>query len=284
MRASHRVTRLWVGTSTRRGAVGIVLCAAALFCGACGRPYRAHQQLTLAAAVPTERLEVTTHFGDISINADPQATEIRADVIKRTRGTTRDEADLALDDIEIVFGPKEGEPGVVEAAADFPKHTTTREYEVEWRLTVPPETAVVAHSSFGDVDAIGLLRGVRIHTAFGDVEVEAAGPIRLYTKFGDVDLNVLPDNPGDVTMSTSFGDASVRIPEGREGLLTAETSYGDVSVRLGEMWMRRLHHVGDHLEVQLGDVKTPEMTIHTSFGDVVVRAYQPGRERAAGED
>jgi len=238
---------------------------------ACSRSFHRVEQVTFAVSAPAGKLTVRNVVGDVTVVADPAATEIRAEVTKTGRGTTPGEAKRALGQINVELSSSGGDDAVV-AVADHPRGTATREYEVEWHLTAPPGVAVEVHDKFGDVEARGFTHGIRLDSDFGDLTAEGGGPIRLDTEFGQIGLVIMTENPEAVRARTDFGDIDVRLPAGRTGRVTADTDFGDVDVRLESVTLRLLGQRRSRFDAELGGEAQPSMELSTDFGDVTLHS------------
>src|SRR5262245_52428681 len=96
------------------------LCLAPLTIVGCGTPFRAQESVSLVSPCPTSRLIVNNSVGQVSIYADPAATQLRAEIIKIGRGASQEQANQALEDMEVELSAKDTEPGVVRAEARHP--------------------------------------------------------------------------------------------------------------------------------------------------------------------
>lgn len=270
-----------------RGRVRIPVSALLLGCvcaiqAGCARPYYRHEHLSLSVAPPADRLVVRSHSGNVTVRADAEADEIRAEITKTGRGTSPDDAQDALEAIQVSLAPKEGEPSTLLASAEHPDSNNWRAYKVEWRLIAPPHVAIDIHTKFGDVEARGFSGEVALASTFGDVHVEAAGTIEVQSKFGDVEVYVRQQDPDEVRAFTTFGDLSVRLPADRTGRLMANTAFGTVDMGLEGMSLRLVRQRGRQFEGDLGGLAEPKMDLGSRFGDVTVRCY-PVPESQASE-
>jgi hypothetical protein len=261
--------------------------------GGCTKPHRAHDHISLTSDAPGERLLVKNHVGDVRIIADPSATTIRAEITRVGRGTSPAEAQRAREEITVDLAASKDEPGAVLARARHPHSGHTRDYEVDWRITAPPNIAVRVVCDIGDVTVKSIARPVEIKTDIGDTHVydaraglivtvdvgdihaSAAGVIRLRSDVGDVRLRVLPDAAGAVTASSDVGDIVADLPVSRRGLLSATTGVGDVRIRLENVLMNKYHQRNNFVTAELGGDAEPPIEFSSDVGDVVIRTYNP---------
>ena len=102
------------------------------FLAGCGTPFQSRERLVLTTPLPAEKLVAINHVGDVTITADPQAREIRAEVVKIGKGSTQAEADKALRQIGVSLGPRPTGSTTVQAVAEHPQLHGFRGYEVRW--------------------------------------------------------------------------------------------------------------------------------------------------------
>jgi hypothetical protein len=237
----------------------------------CSRPFRSVEAVTLTSPLPVQKLVVHSRFGEVIAHADPGATEVKVEATKIGRGTSPTEAREALKQIQLRLGPQDGQTGTVVASAEHPDSSATREYQVEWRLSGPPDLAVEIRSDFGDVEARGFTGGLTVYSDFGRLRATAGGRIDLSSDFGNVELSLLPENPDDVRVRTDFGDVRLWLPASPQGRLVADTDFGSVNVHLEDMTYRPLRQRRHHVDLELGGAQEPEIDLATQFGDVTVR-------------
>lgn len=248
-----------------------VLCVVA---SGCGTPFQARDHISLTAPLPAEKLVVRTDFGDIVVRSDANLTEIRAEATLIGKGSTPAEAEKALGEIRVSLEPKEGESAIVVAAGEHPRSGMTRRYAVQWHITAPPDIVIEARTEFGDVEVDRFNSGVTVETAFGEIEVDAAGPLELVTAFGDIELRVRAANPGDVRVATEFGDVDVELPQDRAGRVLADTDFGSVNAHFGAVPIRLLRARSHHFDAELAGSATPLLDVTTEFGDVDIRTHK----------
>jgi DUF4097 and DUF4098 domain-containing protein YvlB len=141
---------------------------------------------------------------------------------------------------------------------------------------VPSGVSVVAHSSHGEIEVVGLTGGVTATTSSGDILVrQTAGPMLLRTSHGDIEATELAG--GDVDANTSSGHIRLALVVPAE-TLRLRSSHGDIDVTVPDTDDEyRLDLSSSHGDVD-GAVRndpTSDRTItaHTSSGHVTV-SYQ----------
>lgn len=302
-RSRHRfIFKLVRGCGARPGITHQALlpacCAAAglaLIAG-CGTPYTSREHLTLTAPAPAMATFILRNaVGEVTLQADPAATEVRAEIVKIGKGSSPQQADAALEQIEVSLETHPGRSEAVEARAEHPPGGPIRNYEVEWKLTAPPGFALDVSTQVGDIVAEGFSGGATFKTdvgdiktsgkhlglsaktGVGDIHAEAAGRIDVRTDVGDARLRVLPGDEDDVKARTQVGELTVELPVGRKGRLKAGADVGSLRLRLESLTLRGEAH---RLEADLGGASTPTLDLATDVGDLTVRSYSSATETA----
>ncbi len=264
---------------------------AVLTSAGCGKAISVREQITLSSAAPTDRIIVHNLIGDVYIQADPAATQITADVTKVGRGPTLNEANAALAEVLVALSPKHDDSGTLVASVEHPKSTASRSYEVDWRITAPPNLIVEVRSQLGDIQAAGfeqhadlttnlgdivgrdLPGGVRARTQLGEITVESGASVDVQTNLGDIDLHLISGTSDTVTALTELGDIHIRLPSDRQGRLVADTNLGSIKLRLEGITMQALRQQDRHFEAELSAAADPPLTLRTDMGDVSITTY-----------
>ncbi len=240
-----------IRSGAKRGVVGLcglMLVAAGAGCAG-SKPYRSEAVETLQFDVAgQQKLSLTGRVGEIRISGDAGATSVTAEVHKRGRGTSPREADKALGEIEVSLGARSGDSAVIEARSQHPYSKWTRDYEVDWTVTVPARFSVAVRSTIGDGTLTGMDGDVTIDSSVGDVGVSHAhGAVRIESQVGDVRVSEVDgavrviSGVGDVhaqsvrgpaEVRTGTGDAHVR---GVAGGIEVRTGTGDVRVEVAKV-------------------------------------------------
>ena len=239
----------------------------------CGTPFRATEQSILTAATPAARLVVTGNIGNVIIQADPAATEVTAKVRRIGKGSSATEAAKALAELEATLAPEPNEEGVLLASMKHPLPTTTRQYEVSWWLTCPPDVAVEVHTEIGDVTVRGVTGGLRVKASIGDVEVEVGGRVDIASNIGDIRLKLLPGAPAPVRVVSDIGDIYLTLPLDRIGRLITDTDLGSLRLRLEGMMLQVIRQRSNHFDAQFGESSEPIIDLTSDIGDIIVDSY-----------
>lgn len=270
-------------------AVGASL-AALLSMGGCvfGPRVKSIQTETLYTDAQVSVLYVQNDVGDITIIADPSATVLRAEITKIGKGRTQAQADEALSELEITFGPRAGEEGVIEASVWHPKQRNGKQYAVDWIITTPANVSLELFNDVGEIEVEGIgygasitndvgeitayniSGGLTIYNDVGDIHASATGPIDLKVDVGDVRLRVLDAGSETILVRTDIGDVTVNLPVGWEGHIDTDTDIGGSSVRGHTSSLHVYYDRRGRFEGDLGE-GTSTLKIRTDIGDARVR-------------
>lgn len=271
----------------------------------------ATEQKTLYADGP-QRLKVENGYGSVKVNTGA-VNEVKITIEKTTWGGTDEEAQRALDDIQVVVEQKTGEiriwvKPVMEAS---PFHVGPLGHWVHFTITVPPETSVDLSSSnggltlsgtqgdavlstgFGEVDVSNLTGALSVSTSNGQITVQNiqadASPIFLKTISGDIEANTL--SAGDVILESSNGNLMLEKVEAKGALkmrsqfgrlefrllsglsLEAETANGKITGRDGQ-FSGAVNLSSSFGDLALEDVQASEITLKTQNGQIQARGAQ----------
>lgn len=229
------------------------LSLACVFLAGCGTPYRHEERITLSAPPPTGKLVVDNSVGSIRVNADASAKGVRAEISKIGKGYSEQVAREAMEEIEVRLEATDNGTTVL-AAAEHPKSTSGRNYEVAWVITAPPHIDVDVRNDVGDVHLQGHTKSIGIKNNVGDATVTAgspqspiAGPVHIASNVGDVHvtgakggLTVVSDVGdvhatvgGNVDIRTDVGDVTLKLLPLNAETVKVSTDVGDICIYLG---------------------------------------------------
>ena len=102
---------------------------------------------------------------------------------------------------------------------------------VDYRIELPRQSAVTAHSSAGEIELTGVGGRVDARTEAGRIAGRdlAAAVVSARTSAGEVDLH-FAEVPDDVTATTAAGQGRVRLPRGATYDVDADTGVGHTDV------------------------------------------------------
>lgn len=232
-------------------------------------------------AAGIERLEVANPRGLVSVRAG-RDDRIHLVALKVVRNAVGHSADELSRDTRVV-AERSGDRLLVRVVYpqrrniriglwDFFRGFDIPDIEVRLAIEAPRSILASLRTASGDVETQGLVRGVTIVTASGDVNVHGGGAVDVQTSSGDVIANAV----GALGARTESGNVTL----GRAGgPVRVETSSGDVRVDVAD----------DSVDVTTvsGDVRVGRAagaTVHTESGDVVTTTAAHARvETSSGE-
>lgn len=229
----------------------------------------ATEQKTLYADGP-HRLKVENGYGSVKVNTGA-VNEVKITIEKTTWGGTDEEAQRALDDIQVVVEQKTGEiriwvKPVVEVS---PFHIGPRGHWVHFTITVPPETSTDLYSSNGDLALSGTRGEAVLSTGFGEVNVsDLSGELSVSTSSGKITARNIQAGESPIVLKTRFGDIEATALSA--GDLTLESSNGDLVLEKVEV-KGALNLSSDFGDLSLNDVQAGEITLKTQNGQIRVR-------------
>jgi putative adhesin len=228
------------------------------------------------------RLRVQNVSGETAIRVG-EPGQVRVIARKRVKGGSADRAKRLLENVEVRIEQKGNdifvEPHLYEQERSWLDLFRGKRFRVDFEITVPRETAVIAQTVSGDLDLHGTRGPARVESVSGDVNIQdVQGPIRIKSVSGDVQCT---DYVGSVEGSSVSGDVEIR---GRVHTCELHTVSGDISIDLEpEIGGREIR-----LKTISGDVEVGLLTssciceYHTASGDldceVPARVMSEGRK------
>jgi len=255
--------------------------------------YKSEADQSLTAPATASALRIDNDVGDIEVVAVAGATEVRAEVLKRGKGRTPQEADQALSEIIVTLAPDPRSPGTLLGTVDHPRRrsswgSNSRQYEVEWRITAPAHMALDitndvgeitlrdftagarVHSDVGDVHADNILGGLFVRSDVGSINASASGDIEARSDVGDITVIALPGEPGSITLAGDVGEITLSLPDSWEGEVNASTDVGSLSRGL-DSFRSEGRQTRSSLRGTVGSGAPGRVNITTDVGDVRVR-------------
>lgn len=182
-------------------------------------PAAAIRSVELAAGVGS--VEIQSHPGDeVAVEVDV--------VAKRFGGRTDRRSRRLLEEMELQAEVR----GSVLSLRLLPEQRGNRDFNEEWVVKLPPETAVTVKLGVGDIRVLDVEGEVEVKLGVGDVKVEgeysAFGSIRASCGVGDVQLRT----PAGRERGSGFIAKDLAATGGGSSPLRASVGVGDVSIRL----------------------------------------------------
>jgi DUF4097 and DUF4098 domain-containing protein YvlB len=157
-----------------------------------------------------------------------------------------------------------------------------RHVAISYEITVPPDTALQAHSGSGNIDATGtrldaqlttgsgdirgrdLGHGMHAQTGSGNIRAEdVAAPFNAQTGSGDIEASLT--GSGDVEVHTGSGSIHLR---GVKGQVRARTGSGDIEADGSVAGPWQLHSGSGNIRLAVGSGKGFNLNAHTSSGSI----------------
>jgi hypothetical protein len=225
-------------------------------------------------------LEVQTHSGDIVVRGGPAGSvSIRGKIFVGDHWLAGNRhAEVA----EIEQNPPLRQDGN-SIRIDY---VNVRDISVDYEITVPADTTVLAHSGSGDQTIedihgnadlqsgsgdmrLSRLTGeIRVQTGSGDVRArEIAGPVRGGAGSGDIEVEETA--AGDIDLHTGSGNVTVR---GIQGALRAEAGSGDITAEGTQMGAWEIRTGSGNVRVRLPANAAFDADLSTNSGTLDVDA------------
>ncbi|MCK4546212.1 MAG: DUF4097 family beta strand repeat protein [Candidatus Eisenbacteria sp.] len=222
---------------------------------------------------PDVKLILTNTSGDIKVTTWDRE-EIRIIARKTARGGSSDEAKEYAHDLEVEIR-REG-TRLVMVDTRYPEWgggggfldlllSRSASGEIDYRVTVPREAAVVLSCTSGDVSVEGTGGSLAVSVTSGDVEVtECSGLVTVVATSGDIDVEGIRGNTG---LSATTGDVTII---GVDGDLMVGVTSGDIHCQdvRGSMNLS-----GSSSQVTVLDSRG-DLEISTSSGDIEVSGFR----------
>jgi DUF4097 and DUF4098 domain-containing protein YvlB len=232
--------------------------------------------LSVSGAV---KLEVTTGSGDITVKSgSPDQVVIHGTI--RANHWVFSGSDDAVQHVQS-NPPVEHNGSSIRIGYNLPEDIRRR-VSISYEITVPPDTALQAHSGSGNIDAAGIRgeaelqtgsgdvrarnlgQGLRAQTGSGSIRVEdAAAPLTAQTGSGDIEASLT--GPGDIDVHT--GSGSIRL-HGVKGGVRARTGSGNVELAGDVSGPWQLHSGSGNISLAVGAGSNFNLNAHTSSGSI----------------
>jgi hypothetical protein len=234
---------------------------------------KAQRQDQLSSAVsPTATLTVRTDFGSITVTGT-DANECRVTAEVTANAPTQEEAQQILDKVKVILEPT---AGGLSLRVDKPALVGNRSVGASFTVTVPRDTSLDGHTSFGSIRVEDITAPIKAHTSFASITADRVrGPLRLTTSHGTIRGHQIASD--DVAAESSFGnieldftppDANTGGPTG--GSIEARTSHGSITynqVSAGRI-LARTSFGSIHIECLPSAPSALQLDASTSHGSI----------------
>jgi DUF4097 and DUF4098 domain-containing protein YvlB len=236
-----------------------------------------------------DRFLIQAVGGSIEITGSPTADSVTIEGERRVGSKTKEDSENHLDLLEVEVTDQEPEI-MVETVQ--PKIANGRNYEIDYRITVPEQLEVyvtqvggpvfidaivspVYVSSFnGDVDLVEISGSAQVNVLSGQITGQVSlplnGTIELSTMTGDIDCEVALPFGGTIDMTALEGDINLDIPQDTSA--TFEAGVTDGVIQLIDLVLHNQVRTSHSLTGRLGDGKG-DIWLETGIGDITVRGF-----------
>lgn len=234
-------------------------------------------------------LDIKNSFGFIHIKAG-DVDEITMQARKIVYSFSQADAEAELKNLKIVTQLTDNKLTIDVPMDDLPSRPGfVKTLEVEFTITVPRETSVIAGSDFGEVSLVGSNGSADITTGFGGINVrDLTGSLTISNQNGSTTISDIRAGTGKLQVTSSFGGINVNGAEAESiflksnngsisledgyaaGQITVNNGFGDVRYSVGHAETVSIN--SDNGKVILKDVTVnAEVTATSNFGDVFVK-------------
>jgi len=252
-----------------------------------------NEEKTLRVTGPVD-LKIESSYGDITVETGSDG-EVAVQAEKTMFGATEAEAKERLKDLQVVIeqdGNKISlsvqQPPEVDALRIGPGQGS-----VKFTLRVPKETAVILHSSLGDVSLDGTTGDADVQSDFGTLTITnvtgevfaksnngkvtgenlaAEKKITLSSDFGAINLSQV--SSAEVTISTSNGQIDLTDVEA-SGLLKTTSQFGSIHVGDSQAGTAEIRTSNGAIRLENVDVDG-KVAVKSSFGSLTLTQVEAG--------
>ena len=231
--------------------------------------------LTVSGVV---NLDLTTGSGDVTIKAGGSNQVVVHGKIQSSNWFSN--AENAVHQVES-NPPIQQNGNTIRIGYDL-HEDVKRHISISYEVTVPPDTAVQAHTGSGGMGIEGIRGEVQAQTGSGDIRLRdlgsrvhvqtGSGGIRaqdvgapFYGHTGSGDIDAVLAGSGDVDIQTGSGGVHLR---GIKGGLRARSGSGDISADGNVTSGWQLHTGSGSIRLAVGSANGFNLDIHTGSGSI----------------
>ena len=223
-------------------------------------------------------LDVTTGSGDITVRTGNSNQVVVHGTVRNSSWPFGSES--AIHQVES-NPPIEQNGNNIRLGYNLPDEVK-RHVSINYEITVPPDTAVQAHSGSGNIDTSGVRSPVEAQTGSGDIRLRdvaskvraqtgsgniraetVAAPLWAQTGSGDIEADLT--GSGDVDVHTGSGTIQVR---GIKGGVRARTGSGNIETDGSVAGPWQLHSGSGNIRMAVGSGNGFNLDVHTSSGSI----------------
>jgi phage baseplate assembly protein gpV len=203
---------------------------------------------------PKEMVEIKTVSGDCVIKKG-SSSEIKVQVVYT----------YSDDEFEVIF-EEEGNTLVMKEYFLKKECNWSHHGESHWTVILPGKTKIEFKSASGDLDVNGLVNGLSVKVASGDVTAkDMMGNICIKSASGDVKIDA---SSGDMTVEVASGDITLSDVKGMFNIKAASSDIEANGIQFNEE--SSFKTVSGELQVKLFKSSTVDLSLTTVSGDVTL--------------
>jgi hypothetical protein len=215
-------------------------------------------------------LNIQNASGRLQVQPGP-AGVVSVQVTKSARDTSQSAARADLDGITVNTAQMGDQIAI---STEFPAGSLfASSSSVNLVLTVPPNTAIAADITAGDIQLNGIGGLMEVTGGAGDItlqDVALADGSRLHMTTGSVTMQGEVMANASVDISVSTGDVNLQLPADTAARLDAHTNLGAIHVSGWPMQTTRINSLGEDAEGPLGAETVGAIHIRVDSGDITV--------------
>lgn len=215
-------------------------------------------------------LTIHNASGRLDVQPGP-AGVVGLQITKSARDTSQSAASAALDGITVDTTQMGDQIAI---STDFPDGGAfAGSSNVNMTLTVPPNTAIAADITDGDIQISGIGGLLAVTGGAGDItlhDVALADGSHIHMTTGSVTMQGAVMANASVDISVSTGDVNLQLPADTVTQLDAHTSLGAIHISGWPLRTTRVNSLGEDAEGPLGAQATGAIHIRVDSGDITV--------------
>lgn len=242
-----------------------------------------------AAVENHNQLRIQAVSGSLEITGDPAATAVTIEGERRVGSNSESDAAAHLPELQVEVADLGNE---VLIKTIQPKRSNGRNYEVDYRITIPEDLEVFAvqvvgpvfvnsidsqvlvTNTTGDVELLEIFGSTRVNVFNGQIISEVTlpmdGTIELATLNGSVDSEVTLLADGTIDVTVLHGSINLDLPQNTSA--TLEAAVIDGSIRLNNLVVHDQVQTARTLTGTLGD-GSGDIRLETDVGNITVTGF-----------
>jgi hypothetical protein len=215
-------------------------------------------------------LDIHNASGRLQVQPGP-AGVVGLQITKTARDTSQSAARAVLDGIS-VDSTQVGDQ--IAISTKFPAGSVfASSSSVNLLLTVPPNTAITADITAGDIEISGIGGLLEVTGGAGDItlrDVALADGSRIHMTTGSVTMQGAVMANASVDIAVSTGDVDLHLPADTVAQLDAHTNLGAIHISGWPMQTTRVNSLGEDAQGPLGTQPAGAIHIRVDSGDITI--------------